>query len=54
MNFEYFMSRIKYSWIFQKIIYFPSHTFVIWKSKIEKLKMFIDNIISVKDAMVLC
>jgi len=54
MDFEYVMSRIKNSWIFQKIIYFPSHTFVIWKSRFENLKMFIDNIINVKDAKVLC
>jgi hypothetical protein len=54
MNFEYVMWRIKNSWIFQKIIYFPSHTFVIWKSKFENLKTSIDNIISVKDARVLC
>jgi len=54
MKFEYFMSRIKYSWIFQKIIDFPSHTFVIWKSKFENLKTFIDNIVNVKDAKVLC
>jgi hypothetical protein len=35
-------------------MYFPSQHFVIWKSKVETYIIFINNIIIVKDAKILC
>jgi hypothetical protein len=54
MNFENFTSRVKHSWIFQKIMYFPSQKkFLLEKCKFEKYNFFTHNIIGVKDAKVL-
>jgi len=53
MDFEIFMSKIKYFWIFQKIMYFPSQFSVFWNINFFKLQFFIDNIINVEGAKVL-
>jgi hypothetical protein len=43
MNFEYFMSRVKYSRIFSKTMYFPFKINV-------KIIFFIDNTINKKNS----
>jgi len=46
INFEKFMWRIKYSWIFQICIFFE-------KIKLQNYNFLTNNIVSVKDAKVL-